>query len=342
MRSVLVRILYLWFGATLALGLTAHPAAAQPPSAVRAVSCIELTVSDLDRSVEWYGRLLDARPAGGERDEVGEALEERTGVFAAHTRSRVLAIGGECLELTEFVAQKGRPAPADARSNDRWFQHVAVVVSDMDAAYARLRAAHVEHASSSPQRLPDWNPGAGGIRAFYFKDPDRHVLELIWFPPGKGDPRWQGGGSARPLILGIDHTAIAVEDTDRSLRFYRDMLGLREAGRSENWGPEQARLNGVLGAHLRITQVRAPKGPGIEFLEYLAPRDGRPYPADERASDLIHWNTVLVVTDLAPVTLSLLSARVPLVSSLAASPSSATRPLRIRDPDGHVVELVQP
>jgi catechol 2,3-dioxygenase-like lactoylglutathione lyase family enzyme len=340
MRSLLVRVLCLWFGADLVLGLTGPAAASQPPASVSAVGCIELTVSDLDRSVEWYRRLLDARTSGAEREEVGEALEERTGVFAAHTRSQALAVGAECLELTEFLAQKGRPAPPDARSNDRWFQHVAVVVSDMDAAYARLRAAHVEHASSSPQRLPDWNPGAGGIRAFYFKDPDRHVLELIWFPPGKGDPRWQEGGAGRPLVLGIDHTAIAVEDTDRSLRFYRDALGLREAGRSENWGPEQARLNGLAGAHLRITQVRAPKGPGIEFLEYLAPRDGRSYPTDERASDLIHWNTILVVSDLAPLTRSLLAARAPLVSASASHPPG--RPVRVRDPDGHVVELVQP
>ena len=45
---------------------------------------------------------------------------------------------------------------------------------DMDAAYARLRQNKVEHASPGPQRLPDWNPNAGGIKAFYFKDPDGH------------------------------------------------------------------------------------------------------------------------------------------------------------------------
>ena len=103
------------------------------------------------------------------------------------------------------------------------------------------------------------------------------------------------------VFLGIDHTAIAVEDTERALRFYRDTLGLREAGHSENWGPEQERLNAVFGAHLRITQVRAPTGPGIEFLEYLTPRDGRPYPSDERASDFIHWHTVVLTEDMASV-----------------------------------------
>src|SRR5262249_38354332 len=72
--------------------------------------------------------------------------------------------------------------------NDRWFQHVVIIVRDMDRAYAHLRAHGIAHASTEPQRLPDWNPGAGGIKAFYFRDPDGHFLEILSFPPGKGDP----------------------------------------------------------------------------------------------------------------------------------------------------------
>ena len=74
------------------------------------------------------------------------------------------------------------------------------------------------------------------------------------------------------------HTMVRVRDLDASLRFYRDLLGLRVAGKSLNYGPEQERLNNVAGARLRITSLRAPGrgGPGIEFLEYLSPRDGRP------------------------------------------------------------------
>ena len=37
----------------------------------------------------------------------------------------------------------------------------------------------------------------------------------------------------------------------------------------------------MFGARLRITALRAHAGPGIEFLEYLAPRDG---PASRRTS----------------------------------------------------------
>jgi len=144
--------------------------------------------------------------------------------------------------------------------------------------------------SRRPQLLPAWNPNAGGIRAVYFRDPDGHPLELIQFPPGKGQPRWQ---EKDRLFLGIDHSAIAVSDTDQSVAFYRDRLGLRIAGTSDNWGIEQEGLSAVPGAHVRITTLRAGSGPGVELLHYLMPTDGRPMPADTTADDL--WAEEIVM-----------------------------------------------
>src|SRR5207245_9929032 len=111
------------------------------------------------------------------------------------------------------------------------------------------------------------------------KDPDVHPVELLAFPEGKGAAKWHK--TSDRLFLGIDHTAIAVSDTESSLKFYRDVLGLRVAGESENYGTEQEHLNNVFGARLRITALRAASRPGIESLEYLATRDGRPITADQ-------------------------------------------------------------
>ncbi len=69
----------------------------------------------------------------------------------------------------------------------------------------------MQHASSGPQRLPDWNKNAGGIRAFYFRDPDGHPLEILQFPADKGNPKWHDANGR--LFLGIDHTAIVISDT---------------------------------------------------------------------------------------------------------------------------------
>ena len=67
------------------------------------------------------------------------------------------------------------------------------------------------------------------------------------------------------------------------------------AGESENFGPEQERLNNVFGARLRITGLKANKGPGIELIEYLAPSIGLPYPVSTKMNDLWSWRTRLIV-----------------------------------------------
>jgi catechol 2,3-dioxygenase-like lactoylglutathione lyase family enzyme len=303
-----------------------------------AVESVGLTVADLGVSTRFFVDVLGFS-ADGEPSEVsGRRFELLHGVFGARARVVRLRLGSERVELTEYLAPRGRPYPAETRGNDRWFQHIAIITSDMTAAYARLRDRGVAHASTGPQRLPDWNPGAGGIRAYYFRDPDGHFLEVLQFPPGKGDPRWQARDA---LFLGIDHTAIVVDDTTRALAFYRDGLGLTLAGQGENHGEEQEHLNNVFGARLRITTLRAASGPGIELLHYLAPRDGRPAPLDLRASDLAHWQTT--VRGRAPRALLVDQHGGGLVSPdvVDAEPwFGFARGLVLRDPDGHAIRAV--
>ncbi|MBI2517327.1 MAG: VOC family protein [Opitutae bacterium] len=300
------------------------------------VGPVVITVSDLARATAFYSEVLTfEKVAGSEHEVLGDALERSTGVFGAHIRSARLRLGAEEIELVEFLTPEGAPFPAGTRSNDRWFQHIAIVVSDMAAAYERLRAHHVRHASTAPQRLPDWNPNAGGIEAFYFRDPDGHHLEVIHFPVGKGDPRWQQ--PAGRLFLGIDHTAIVIGATEKSFAFYREALGLKVAGGADNYGTEQEHLNNVFGAHLRITALRAPGGPGVEFLEYLAPAGGRPLSADARTNDLLAWRTTVVVADPVAVATKLVQAGGRLVS--LSNPGDKPARLLVRDPDGHLVEL---
>ena len=134
---------------------------------VTSIDSVGITVDDMDRSVDFYSRVLTFSKES-DAEVSGDAYEHLYGLFGLRLRVVRMQLGDESLELMQFLAPHGRPDPADSRSNDRWFQHVAIIVSDMSRAYAQLRANHVEHASSGPQRLPDWNPNAGGIEAFYF------------------------------------------------------------------------------------------------------------------------------------------------------------------------------
>jgi catechol 2,3-dioxygenase-like lactoylglutathione lyase family enzyme len=336
----------LWRIALFVLGCYAWTtgALAQVPQApeVEAVEAVGMTVADVERSVGFYSNVLSFEKVS-DVEVAGSAYEELQGVFGLRMRVVRMRLGEEFIELTEFLAPRGRPMPVDSRSHDRWFQHIALIVSDMDRAYRWLRQHKVEHASSGPQRLPDWNPNAGGIQAFYFRDPDGHHLEILHFPPGKGDPKWQA--KTDRLFLGIDHTAIVVSDTEASLKFYRDTLGLKVVGESENYGIEQEHLNNVFGARLRITTLRAAKGPGIEFLEYLTPRDGRPMPTDTRANDLMHWQTTLVARNITSVAHRLWAGKFALVSPAVVTLSEGqlgfTAGLLVRDPDGHAMQVIE-
>jgi catechol 2,3-dioxygenase-like lactoylglutathione lyase family enzyme len=210
---------------TLVLALAAPRAGTIDAPAVRvhAVRHAGMTVSDMSRALQLYTGFL---PFTVEYDVeiAGRPWELLHGVFGARSRVVGLRLGDERLELTQYLTPRGRPMPQDSRANDQWFQHVAIIVRDMDAAYARLRHHDIDHASTAPQRLPDWNPGAGGIEAFYFRDPDGHFLEVLAFPADRGDPKWRR--ASEDVFLGIDHTAIVSTDTARSVAFYRDTLGL--------------------------------------------------------------------------------------------------------------------
>ena len=305
------------------------------------VESVGLTVSDADRAAEFYAKLDFHKVSDVE--VLGPEYEHLTGVFGARMRIVRMQLGAEFIDLTQYLAPPGRSIPSDSRSNDRWFQHIAIVVRDMEAAFAKVRALKVPFVSTAPQTLPPSIPAAAGIKAFYFRDPDGHNLELIFFPAGKGDPRWQQPNEK--LFLGIDHTAIGIASTAASLQFYQDLLGLRKAGESENFGTEQEHLNQVFGAHLQITGLRAASGPGIEFLEYLTPRDGRPIPSDAKANDLAHWQTTIATTDLDALAAKLRKSRAGFVSAevvvLPKETLGFARGVMVRDPDGHDVLLIQ-
>jgi len=197
--------------------------------------------------------------------------------------------------------------------------------------------------------LPAWNPNAAGIAAFYFKDPDGNHLEILHFSPDKGAAKWHRsvvGAGLTALFLGIDHTAIVVAHTEESLKYYRDLLGFKVAGESDNYGPEQERLNNVFGAHLRITALRAAGGPGVELLEYLTPRTGRPYPSDSVASDQWQWVVNMrtqpqtVLESIGPIrTESWISSHPIDLNDRALGYAEA---FMLRDPDGHADNLIRP
>ena len=291
----------------------------------------------MNRSLKFYTEVLGFKKVS-DNEYKGESFEKLEGVFGLNIRVAGLQLGDEFIELTDYLTTGGRRIPEDAKSNDLFFQHIAIVVSDMDKAYLQVKKYNVEFVSTAPQTLPKSIPAAEGIKAFYFHDPDNHNLELIYFPKGKGQEKWQHSNGK--IFLGIDHTAIGVSSTENSHHFYMDLLGIERKGDSWNKGIEQEHLNNVEGASLHITGYRAANGPGIEFLQYLNPGSGRAYPKDSRADDIWHWQTTLIVHDAESLYNKLKSAGYILISKELVHQQINgvhSKSFIVRDPDGHAM-----
>lgn len=186
----------------LAAGL-GRPVASSGQAATPAqrVGPVVTTVRAMSEALPFYRDVLQFSVVSD--FEVADPSYDRlTGVFASRVRIAVLALGPDTVELVDFITPEGRDVPRPVRSNDHWFQHLALVVRDIDAATARLRAHDVRLISPGPQRFPD------GRAFLYFMDPDGHPLELAELP---------GEAPLRPgaLFQRIDHTALVVEEMAR-------------------------------------------------------------------------------------------------------------------------------
>ncbi|MDX7949725.1 VOC family protein [Lichenihabitans sp. Uapishka_5] len=237
---------------------------------------------------------------------------------------QTLRLGRQSITLLNFLPQ-GRPYPTGSRSSDLWFQHCAVVVSDMASAYTRVMQAGAQPISEhGPQRLP---ANTGGVAAFKFRDPTGHPLELLFFPTGIGDPSWHT--AAPPVFQGVDHTAIAVSDADTSAAFYADVLAFTVTACTRNAGIEQSKLDAVPNDAVDVVALQPGASP--PHLELLGYRTGSRRAAPAASGiDAVASRTILV-GDMARIR-ARLSARGHAMRQGVWDGSSA---LSFQDPDGH-------
>ncbi len=309
---------------------------------VQRIRAIGLTVTDVVHSKDFYTQALGFEPVSDLTVE-GKDYSDLEGVPETKIRIVTLQLGDELIELMEYLNVAGKPIPRDSQSNDLWFQHLAIVVNDMDRAYAHLRSFPIDPISVEPQTIPPSNEASAGVRAFKFKDPDHHDLELIWFPADKGQDKWHQ--STERLFLGIDHSAIAVANTEQSLHFYRDLLGMQVKESSLNQGETQAHLDGLPEAEVRVTDLRpAQASLGVELLDYIAPANGRPMPNDWKSCDIAHMQVELVVNDIEQAMDMLRQNGVQFVSPRLVQFTDSSCPYRqgclVRDPSGHAMLLI--
>lgn len=308
--------------------------------AVQKVQAIALTVKDAKRSQDFYTHALGFETVS----DITVSGQDYRDLEQVDSQIRIitLQLGDESIKLMQYLDVESKPIPKDSRSNDLWFQHLAIVVSDMDRAYAHLRSFPIKPISTEPQTIPESNQASAGVKAFKFRELDHHSLELIWFPPDKGQEKWQQ--KSEHLFLGIDHSAISVTDTEQSLKFYQDILGMEVEGETLNQGETQALLDGLPGAKVRVTSLRpAQGGLGIELLHYLVPDDARAVPDDWQSCDLAHLQAELEVNQIENSSAKLKQHGYTIVSPGIVEFTSDSSPYRqaclLKDPNGHAMLL---
>ena len=229
-----------------------------PKNAIKRLAYIGMTTPDAAGLCQFYERALGFRLRAA-----GRLTEWDSAVAGAYRVT--LGLGHEVIELLQFD-RPGRSYPSAASTSDLHFQHFAIVVADMTTAYQRLCSVGgwSPISNEGPQRLP---PSSGGVEAFKFRDPDGHPLELLAFSEQNMPKYWKAQSKAE-LFLGIDHSAISVSDSQRSIAFYQ-ALGLRVVSRSLNNGCEQALLDGLSDPDVDVTALDPPQAPPhLELLCY--------------------------------------------------------------------------
>ena len=306
-----------------------------PTPSIARIRGIALVVSVLADAETFFAEAFDAVVV--DRGRVGKATAALLGCPGATIERTVLRLGEGTVELLAFDPP-GRPYPRGGTSTDLAFQHFAMIVSDMDAAYARLRAVgrFTPISVDGPVTLP---PSSGSVSAFKFRDADGHPLELLAFPPGEAPPAWR---DVDGLVLGIDHSAISVADTARSAAFFEGAFGLTLGSRTENRGVEQARMDAVPEASVTVSGLmprHAP--PHLELLGYHV-GSRRPIDPATTSADVAATHVILETADLASVVEALTVLRAPFISPGIVTLEDGTLAVTVLDPDGHRFVVTQP
>ena len=296
---------------------------------VQKLSRIALICHDPSRLADFY-EFAFGFVRTGEVSITEQAFGKLMGIAGATAGGVTLQLGEEVIELFG-IDPPGRRYPLLISGRDAIFQHFAIVVSDMGSAYERLsaRAGWTTISIDGPQLLP---PTSGGVTAYKFRDPEGHPLELIAFSRDCTPEKWRCPSATG--CLGIDHSAISVANTERSVKFY-ERLGLRRTSGSLNSGPEQDRLDDIAGALAEVTAM-APRitTPHVELLCYRGGFDrGSALPA---TNDVAATRLVMKVESEAAIE-ALCAQRAGAVLSGPVRFEHGGLFAMLRDPDGHLL-----
>jgi lactoylglutathione lyase len=140
----------------------------------------------------------------------------------------------------------------------------------------------------------------------------------------------------------VYHTGFTVSDIERSIAFYRDVLGLRLVRRQTGTAPYLGTITGFAGVRLEVALLQPPDGGSmLELLQYVS----HPAPATDRATNRPgNGHLCFEVDDIQAACTELKRRGVTLVSEpteITAGSHAGGFGVYLRDPDGFTIELYE-
>jgi catechol 2,3-dioxygenase-like lactoylglutathione lyase family enzyme len=146
---------------------------------------------------------------------------------------------------------------------------------------------------------------------------------------------------APPFSLSANHVGLTVSNLERSVAFYRDVLGFSvQYERGEVTAEYMPRLVGLPGARLKIAGLDIP-GLHLDLIEYLAPAGAT---VASRTCDLGNGHIGFTVDDMWAAYHQLVAAGVRFKSepvSPTQGPNKGGWAVYFTDPDGITLEMIQ-
>jgi len=143
-------------------------------------------------------------------------------------------------------------------------------------------------------------------------------------------------------IIAAHHTGITVSDLERSLAFWRDVLGFELSHRAHHTGELASEVTGVPEAEISIAVLKG-YGHKIELLEYLAPKDRKRIAV--RPCDVGSVHVAFTVENLDDILNTIAASgwrTAGKPQTLRSGPNAGKRVIYVRDPDGTTIEFMQP
>ncbi len=218
-------------------------------------------VSDLDKAIVFYRDGLGLDVGAPANADTNAGLRNMFGLPDAQLhwavgRPPAMRTGVEIVEIKKVESK-----PAERRMQDPGAFTLLVLVRDVDAAFAKVKAtgAPVVTTGGAPMNV-------GMARAVVVKDPDGHFVEIV-----RPNPLPETTAPETANVIGV-RIRLTVDDAEKSLHLYRDILGMPQVAedtRDFRHSDEVSAMMGMKGSQYRVRSVTAPAtGLRVEFIDY--------------------------------------------------------------------------